>query len=781
MRVAARRNAGKVPDKAERRRRALQAILPTLAAALVLALIFATPRWPEVPPGTRTLSSEVGYKAVVDQLAAAGLLRVRRVARWRGPPLTRVWLASDRIRQDPARLGDCRRSLELLPLPFLAVEERSRDCAERLDDYVQRASFLSEDMRRPAQWQLNDGRVTALKSNAHILIPAGIPVDRWGGRIRYLEESRGPARSRRSRLMFAELETRRPLFRFVDAGPEIRLAFGGLFGGRLRGEGQSLAIALSPQSRNGPSLSSDQIIVRRLGRAVLIGIPPDLHGAKLSIDGEPWEVEPEGFDNLRYALVRPGQFVTLEGEGGSRLSAQLVETPASISEMSSGRRLREPSLHALAEQLERSGVGGDVRSSISAELHFDLQARLAAAMEAGGPPGGDRVSHRGAALLLDGLTGEVAAAATYPTDRDQLAPADRDDPTRDRIEWLTRNWNFETLPVGSAAKVPFAAAIAQAHPSLLDLRIPFRSSFSAIDGWPITGLDGRRLTLRNLRGRGTVDFTRFIADSNNEYALTLMRRASLRDGGNLRSPRGWPANLWRFSCVVPFGLVPRGPDLGWRDELDKCTFYRWRKANGDALGTRPIPAVPLNLMMGRVQNDYIDFYSSILGDNRSHWTLADLAQAYARILSGRAANPNLASTGTPASRDSLPLSPRLWTVLGRGMAEVLQSGTARSLRPLLGRLNARGVYFYAKTGTSTLSAPAAGDGHILILAAARTRNGAPPRGPGDICALKVLAINLQRDRSHALDFAGRLLDPANGRQFARWLTQPCPADPAFRG
>jgi hypothetical protein len=760
-------------------------VLPGLTATLVPLLICLPPRWPAGDGRVRTLPADIGYKAAADRLAAVGLLRVRTIARPQGPPVEQIVLAGDLLRQNPALLGDCRTRWERWSFSPFHVDQPSRDCAARLDTYMREWTYLAEDMRQPTQWELDGDRVTALKSNARVLVPAGDTRASWRGRIRYYDQDVHIANAVRATLMFAEVGSHAGLFRFVEGWPAQSVTLDRLLSGEMGSEGGAFGISLATPGTTESIFAPQRISLQRLGRAVLVGLPPDLHGARVFVDGRPWRVEAGQFDNVRYLLIRPGQYLTFVSRAGHGRTMQLVETPGSISEFSAGRRIREPSLDHEAQQLEMSGVGGDVVSAIRGGLQIDLQRRLAVSMAAGSGAGDQRVSHRGAAILMDGLTGEIAAAASYPTNRAQLAEPDRALATR--IAWLSLNYNFEPLPVGSAAKVPFAAAIVQAHPDLLAMRIRARAVFSSLDDQRLRLPDGTPRLLANNLGassaHGIVDFNAFIADSNNEYALTLMRRATRAESGtHWMSTSSWAANLWRFACVIPFGLVPRDRDLGWRSVSDNCSPYLWRSEEGDALGSDPIAGAWLNLRMGAIGDDYKDFYLDILGGGRSTWTTANLAQAYARILSGRAISPNLAWTGRPAHRDSVVIAPATWTALSRGMADVIRIGTARSLwSGVLGRPGAvpAGVYFYAKTGTSTLSSPARGNGHLLVLMVARTRTGRPPRRPNEICALKILTINLQRDSSSALELAARLLDPAGGRQYLEWMTEPCPNDPAY--
>lgn len=776
-----------------RRRIAWRGALFMLACLMPVALICAPPRWPDSPGGVRVLPSGIGYKAAADRMAGEKLLKLVPVPRQPGqPPMSKVVIDPSRIAANPAAFGDCRdRWQKITWLPWFESDPAA-PCAAVLARYTDE-TYLALDMRQVSQWDIADGKVSALLPNSHVLVSAGGSRDVWRGEISYrTEPGRAPTDLARATLIFSEVGSNRTVFRFTDGQGKRELGLGALMTSEAgAGEGSRLGLKLGDTSSE--LFGHAAISFQRLGRAVLIGLPPALGDARLYIDGrtpEPLTGRQEKFDGTRYLVMRPDQYLTIEdGKTGRRLTMQLAETPGAISEMSGNRRIRETSLFDVAQRLEQSGISGNHESSIVGRLHLDLQRRLATAMTAGTRPGAPPASWRGAVLLMDGLTGEIAAAATFPSEVDQLAPSDRQNP--DRIKWLKINFNFQPLTIGSAAKVPFATAIVEAHPELLKRPpIAWNPVFTALDGKALQ-LPKSKKTMANDGGNGqppapTVSFNNFITYSNNEFALTLMRRGTIADtrAGNWGSPAAWPANLWKFGCVVPYGLTEQGGDFGWslveddngRKLFPPCSPYLWRDRNDQAIGDRPIATAPLYLQMGMVRNDFTDFYLSMLGGSRSLWTTANLGQAYARLLSGRAVSPRLSVTDTPAKRGSLSIRPGVWTEVSAGMRNVLGIGTARALGN--GVLKDSGpVFFYAKTGTPDVDQPAGEQGHVIVLLAARTRSGNPPAAPGDICGLRVMVINLQRDASLALDLAKLLL--ATGEPFREWMSAPCRSSSLF--
>lgn len=762
-------------------------VVGAVAAIGFLAALGATPRWGQTEDMSRQLSAEHGYKAAVDTLAAKGFFKIRtlRAARTGSRARQQVELVSRAVDQAGESLGDCRRWHEKL------LPGGGDRCAERITEYRD-LTFLGEDMLLIDQWRVRDGAVDTLRPEARVLLPSGGRRRAWTGVIHYRPEPRdrgGAYRPGEATLMLSEVGSNRPVFRFLDGvGPASPGLDKVVRDDAWSGEGRQLRVSLAGR-RSDAAQTGSPVTFTRLGRAVLVSLPVRMNGLRVYIDGRRADRD-RGENSLRdnddFVLVRPGQYLALEDASGRRRTLQLVETPAAISEYGAGgRRLREGSLHDVARWLEQADVDGNYTSSIVATLHHDLQRRLAEAMteNAGGPP---PQSYRGAVLMIDGLTGEIAAAATFPTRVDQLAPRDRDNPAR--IEWLKTNFNFQPLVAGSTAKVPFAAAILERWPALANMTLDYQPSFSSIgagrERFELRPLDGKLRTMTNTRpgdGSRSVTFTRFIADSNNEYALTLMMKATALEkagnpSGSWRTRQAWPANLWRFGCVIPYSPRGSGRYDGWEAVPPSCSPYLWRDELDRPYGKRPTPGGSTRLRMGLINNLYTDFYLDIIGGNRSVWTTADLGQAYARILSGRAMTPRLALTGPATEFETVSVKPTTWTPITKGMRQVLVDGTAKDVGAALAP--PPGVFFFAKTGTSDVEFPngKTEEGHLLVLAAARTRSGGPPTGPADICALKLIVINLQRDASNAKALAKRLLDPAAGAGYRAWMTQPCPVE-----
>ncbi len=429
---------------------------------------------------------------------------------------------------------------------------------------------------------------------------------------------------------------------------------------------------------------------------------------------------------------------------------QRVARIGSISEhIGSVQRVREPTLASAVKRLEVPQMTGDVESSLRHNLHFAVQDALEGHLDRAKNTRGKREKTvRGAVLLMDGLTGEIHAAATHPAKPDDIG-------TDHQNHWLTKNWNFERLPIGSTAKIPFAAAIVQAAPELLAKRAPTKFSTRYCGG------------VQNCKDRAReglgLDFKQFIARSSNGHALWLLDQA--RRG----KAEGWQDNLRRFACVEP--------DLARRDP--SCADNVWLAQDGSPLG-EPEALLKLDMANARKSSLYYDYYITILGGIKSSWTSANLAQAYARIFSDRPVNPRLTEQGV-AEKGRIGVDPAVWLNIRDGMKGVMvdPKGTGRKLCAALPCVNGNqfgDMWLYAKTGTATISV--AGDNSkTLVLLIVATKNGNAPEKPEDISRMKTVVITQRFSgaSNEAVDLASKLFRNA---MFQQWLGVQMPVTKA---
>jgi hypothetical protein len=763
------------------------------ALALVALLILLPPNWPNRSPGAKALPDDIGYVGAVDEMAMLGLFRIEEYPRANQPPLRIVRPRWDAAAFNGPALADCRTRLERLKLSLWFTADKRGQCRARFMQYL-KDSYLEYDMRQIEQWRLEPRSVLGLVSHAHMLAGAGGLNAAWLGEIRYSRLfPRGGQDwdSAEDRLLLTMVGNSMPVFTFQRSTAARATTLNALLSGEVSGaEGQAIELRLGRNDERS-LLGNSVLAIRQLGRAVLVEVPPRLGTVNVYVDGRREAGNGSGNSDMNvpdFLLVRPQQTLGVEDSAtGRAILMQLSEAPGLISGVAGNRRLRESTLYDAAQWLELAGVEkGNYTSSIIAPLHFGLQRLLEQEMlrpnEGQAPP----ASFRAAALLMDGMSGEIAAAATFPAETSHLAPADRENP--DRLEWLHRNFNFEPLTIGSTAKVVFAAAVAQQYPDLLRVTIPWHARFSRIRGHRVGGRGGMANAIPRPEGTPT-GFVDFLKYSNNQYVMEIATQALERDRARRlwNSRSSWVANLWRFGCVVPYSLSSpdvlrnnrefrRGTDYGWRTSASDCSPYLWRDASGAPLGTAPHPVERVQLGMASFENDFADFYQSLIGGSRGLWTAANLSQAYARIFTDRRVSPRLLFAAGAREPATLGIRTEVWRAILAGTREVLEpGGTAGALgQGALAKLPGAGqtVWFYAKTGTLNTEVPFKSVGHALVLAAVRTTTGHAPALPSDICSLRILTINLQRSEPSALRLAGAVFedDPA----FRQWLLAPCP-------
>jgi len=373
-------------------------------------------------------------------------------------------------------------------------------------------------------------------------------------------------------------------------------------------------------------------------------------------------------------------------------------------------------------------------------------------------------SFRASATLMDGMSGEIAALATFPSRSagcsaetmdacDTLAQRDRDD--RDALHLFETNTNFINLPIGSAAKPPFAVAITDRFPELLGLRIEDpKGDFKCAMGWSFG-----RGSIEGHGYAGMLDYPHFLAVSSNRYAVALML-LGLKDNGGAkdtylaRSPQQTAASRplcadeakaelngtlmkWR----PPFGYMgpgdkqapwdsQRGGNLSvagaWRNRFRDwfCidvvrTGVSGTKTSLDRAGCPPtlwpdgselanvnivgVTLTPPNLDMDEVRNRMGDYLFDVLGGGRSRWSTIMLAQAYARIVTGNDVQASLAPRKTPRTNTTLGINPEVRRQTLLGMNLIFSVGTAKDELPKLAQnlLASDGSIFrfYGKTGT----------------------------------------------------------------------------------
>ena len=443
------------------------------------------------------------------------------------------------------------------------------------------------------------------------------------------------------------------------------------------------------------------------------------------------------------------QFVTCDDK---KLS-QRVRPVQAISRLDlSAERTREPTLASAAKRLEvpslTKSINGSIDSSIQHDLHFAMQRVLGEHLkDARNNPNKNEKTVRAGLLLMDGLTGEIHAAATHPAKPEDIGSDQADN-------WRTKNWNFEQLEIGSTAKIPFAAAIAQAKPKLVV------NGQGPTKAWRPGFCGGVQNCKDRAREGLGLNFRQFIQFSSNGHALWLLDQAQK---GN--TP-GWEDNLRTFACIEPM--------RGKRDT--GCGKQLWTTRKGHPIGESE-PYLQLDMGSARRGRLYSEYYINILGGMKSSWTNVNLAQAYARIFSDRKVNPRLTDDGVEGgvkATTRLNINSGVWAAIRDGMRGVVLAdgkGTAFQLCKRLACANGNqygNLWLYAKTGTATISTKAGDNSKTFVLLVVKTASAAPPNRPADITALKVIVITQRynADGASAVDLA---IDLFGNTEFRKWL------------
>lgn len=608
------------------------------------------------------------------------------------------------------------------------------------------ASFLREDMATldPAIWRF-DGSRLGIDPRAHVVGGAYDGAGGWRGSLLFadtqteqqlLDERGTPAaflvtspkpgnqaRARQINLMRTQAQAADPEAD-VDAATDITFV--------ADVDGAPTAIAT----------------LRRIGGFALLRVPRrDREQVRVTIGSQ--DAAPSGAYRVGWRLLESGDTLGFSWPGGSRRFQFVQSEPAISRARGDAARVRDPALASLARPVE-SAVGSgsqSLRTSIDSRIQSIAQdALVEQAMALYGTEG--ITSFRAAAVMMDGMTGEIAALPTFPAAPEQLHPSQRGSPAHRKM--LDRNSNFVRMVAGSTAKVPMAMAILNAYPMLADLRLPatapFRTLFGIDLGTPVSDHgDG-----------GEWDFRSFIARSSNKYAASLMVLGlsdadSLRSGacrgpsnepfsigGNIRNCRppmafmdgarqgpngfvpvragqpagqGWSNNLYSLFCINPNSPddAPPVPEAGClADDSTRRPLWRGVPFGRPRLLAAASPdreGFGLNV----VDTLYEDYVMTILGGNRGRWTTIGLAQAYARILTGKAVTARLTpiddevSTEEPAA--ALRINGAAQARMLNGLKAVVSEGTGVALRGagMPGTAGNDEIRLFAKTGTPNVA------------------------------------------------------------------------------
>lgn len=330
----------------------------------------------------------------------------------------------------------------------------------------------------------------------------------------------------------------------------------------------------------------------------------------------------------------------------------------------------------------------------------DLEAAAGAFISANG----DALA-RMAVVALDIRTGEVRAIAEPGRRHD-------DEPLL----------SFEPILVGSAAKPIVAAAILAEQPQFANLRLPYAGDeVTSVAGAPL------RVPFENERNgcTGDIDFDSFIRCSSNQYAAELLVRSLERNGYRPSAGTIVPRAVLEHSAVGTglaeafdvdaFGGRTRGRNtLYWNPDTSSASGVGVATNRG-LLPWESRPWIVFPDSAG-TRVDWLARYA--FGGWENRWTLLGLAQAYARIASGRAVQANFVHRPSQSLDAFDTLGTKTAAAMGRvreALAQVPVNGTAAGLAQRLARLAGSPITVLAKTGTLNETGPA---GHFKALALA---------------------------------------------------------------
>jgi hypothetical protein len=344
-----------------------------------------------------------------------------------------------------------------------------------------------------------------------------------------------------------------------------------------------------------------------------------------------------------------------------------------------------------------------------------------------------------ALTVMDARNGDLLALASHaPVDNRTVGSEWRRDPL---------NYNFQPMAVGSAAKPLIAAAILAQQPNLARLQVKADRSGAAVLGLAVNPALG----IADGIGNGVwIDLPSFIQHSSNLYAAALMVMALDEANGPGTDARG----SYRFDEGPPQQRLPARAFYQFEDGFYRLHgFPRWKRALLDLYGIdasnprRGVtdPAIWRNLPGGLGRPERADgqdatvgfspvsplrqawpldepftlrenYIPVALGGEAFGWSTINLAQGYARLVTGTDVAARLVAGGEGSPRRRAMMARDVRAAVCRGMALVTEEGgTARqegtlvealaSIRRAVGPDSTIG--FFSKTGTPEMDRPTA--------------------------------------------------------------------------
>jgi cell division protein FtsI/penicillin-binding protein 2 len=377
--------------------------------------------------------------------------------------------------------------------------------------------------------------------------------------------------------------------------------------------------------------------------------------------------------------------------------------------------------------------------------------------------------------IINALTGDVLAMPSYPAPADLQSMRERAQSgtlsgvTDSKLRRLGLNQNLTLIPIGSTTKPIFASAVWDTRPDLMKLVIqePADSRHTLL-GYRLAAPYGTV-------GTRTVDSSSFLRMSSNDYTLhlgllILARDARIGANGSPVFPQG-KADLSAYfrGDSIPGGLDR--PDIGAFPKMRDCFDIALveNMADGAAgqwdisvlapmlkqIGVKDAAMLPPSLgkdedphttqvrevlynhfsgIMPERTNLQLDTISSVrgrytsllLGGGTNYWSNLKLAEAYARLGTGRKVQARITTQTAkePAVEDYPPLDlkPATLAAVHKGMqqcAEGVEGSTAArisdSIKSARRQFESRGLKLFAlaKTGTASRRAAQTRNGVVI--------------------------------------------------------------------
>lgn len=406
-----------------------------------------------------------------------------------------------------------------------------------------------------------------------------------------------------------------------------------------------------------------------------------------------------------------GPFMLSSADWGTLASEQWINGRATFANQRLGTLGFFASAGRSSSPAASSGTG-PVVLGFDASLASDLDREARHFMREHG-----RMLAQLAVVILDVRTGEVKAISE-PARRNDAAPL----------------LSFEPILVGSAVKPIMAAAILSRRPGLAELRVPY-------EGDTVTSVAGvalRKGFANEANGCGAqIGFDDFIRCSSNEYAAELMLRSLQQDGWSPReNPSMIPRKLLEQSSIASGLADVFDVDAYGGRTSGRLSLYWGPDTAAAAAHDRsllPYESRPWLLFpdSGGTRVDWIARYA--FGGWENRWTLLGLAQAYARIATGRDVQATfLHSTTNHGFKEASSAASDAFARVRAALREVPVNGTAAGLSAKLDAAIKDPIIVMAKTGT--LNESTAG-GKIKSLAVAMGRPASDARDAAITCGL----------------------------------------------